>query len=62
MLQCYHVIVYLLVGHGAVCIQISNAFTSCDTASLPVNLFGGYTEGLLVPSVYLANIVVVVKG
>ena len=32
MLQCYYVVVYLLVGHGAVCLQMPYAFSSCDTA------------------------------
>jgi len=49
------VIVYHLVGHGAVCVQMPHAFTSCDTASHSINLL----EGLSIPGVYLANIVVV---
>jgi len=54
------VVVYLLVGHGAASVQMPDTFSSCDTASLPVNVFGDYTEGLSVPGVYLVSIVVFV--
>jgi len=44
-----------------VCVQMPNTFTSRGTANLPVNPYGVHTEGLSVPGVYLASIVVVDK-
>jgi len=52
------VVIYLLVGHGAVAYRCLMLFSSCDTASLPVR---DYTEGLSVPGVYLTSVVVVDK-